>query len=203
MTHSFWCISVLNVVKSTNSTHSSGTDTISVHCFMLWSSLVSNVYVEIVHHCYNECVPLKLILNKFCHSVVPIRSSEFLTVSLLPSISFRWPMLWTTAQGALWCWLMNLAKGPTRWAWDGGKKGNSSWGGWRVNLCRWSDWLHVCFWIQVDGLSLLASCVNFWLQKPPFQCPHILLATNFHSLVQLDLLAPSPQLSLLVRVCGC
>nr|XP_023658277.1 mutS protein homolog 5 [Paramormyrops kingsleyae] len=49
----------------------------------------------------------------------------------------------------------------------------------------------------VDGLSLLASCVNFWLQKPPTQCPHILLATNFHSLVQLGLLAPSPQLSLL------
>ncbi|KAJ8290154.1 hypothetical protein GJAV_G00009350 [Gymnothorax javanicus] len=49
----------------------------------------------------------------------------------------------------------------------------------------------------VDGLALLASCIRHWLKKAPAQCPHILLATNFHSLLQLDLLPPSPLLSLL------
>ncbi|KAL4646817.1 hypothetical protein GN956_G9558 [Arapaima gigas] len=47
----------------------------------------------------------------------------------------------------------------------------------------------------VDGLSLLASCLSFWLRKPPAQCPHVLVATNFHSLLQLGLLPPSAQLS--------
>ncbi|XP_061101764.1 mutS protein homolog 5 [Conger conger] len=49
----------------------------------------------------------------------------------------------------------------------------------------------------VDGLSLLASCLRHWVRKAPAQCPHILLATNFHSLLQLGLLPPSPLLSLL------
>ncbi|XP_029101881.1 mutS protein homolog 5 isoform X2 [Scleropages formosus] len=47
----------------------------------------------------------------------------------------------------------------------------------------------------VDGLSLLASCLSFWLMKPPSHCPHVLVATNFHSLLQLGLLPPSTQLS--------
>ncbi|KAG9345248.1 hypothetical protein JZ751_009794, partial [Albula glossodonta] len=49
----------------------------------------------------------------------------------------------------------------------------------------------------VDGLSLLASCLRHWIKRAPAQCPHILLATNFHSLLQLGLLPPSPLLSLL------
>uniref|UniRef100_A0AAY4E661 DNA mismatch repair proteins mutS family domain-containing protein n=1 Tax=Denticeps clupeoides TaxID=299321 RepID=A0AAY4E661_9TELE len=50
----------------------------------------------------------------------------------------------------------------------------------------------------VDGLSLLAACLSHWLSNPATQCPHVLLATNFHSLLQLDLLPQSPLLSLLV-----
>ncbi|XP_076832960.1 mutS protein homolog 5 isoform X2 [Brachyhypopomus gauderio] len=49
----------------------------------------------------------------------------------------------------------------------------------------------------VDGLSLLAACLNHWLGKAPAQCPHVFLATNFHSVVQLGLLPQSPLLSLL------
>ncbi|XP_028835128.1 mutS protein homolog 5 [Denticeps clupeoides] len=49
----------------------------------------------------------------------------------------------------------------------------------------------------VDGLSLLAACLSHWLSNPATQCPHVLLATNFHSLLQLDLLPQSPLLSLL------
>ncbi|KAJ8377936.1 hypothetical protein AAFF_G00249990 [Aldrovandia affinis] len=49
----------------------------------------------------------------------------------------------------------------------------------------------------VDGLSLLASCLRHWIKRVPAQCPHILLATNFHSLLQLGLLPSSPLLSLL------
>ncbi|XP_036394605.1 mutS protein homolog 5 [Megalops cyprinoides] len=49
----------------------------------------------------------------------------------------------------------------------------------------------------VDGLSLLASCLSHWLKKAPAQCPHVLLATNFHSLLQLGLLPRSSLLSLL------
>lgn len=53
--------------------------------------------------------------------------------------------------------------------------------------------------VQVDGLSLLAACISHWLMRSADQCPHVLLATNFHSLLQLDLLPSSPLLSLLVR----
>ncbi|KAM3873689.1 mutS protein homolog 5 [Diretmus argenteus] len=49
----------------------------------------------------------------------------------------------------------------------------------------------------VDGLSLLASCISHWLRKVPGEVPHILLATNFHSVLQLGLLPSSSQLSLL------
>ncbi|XP_030638875.1 mutS protein homolog 5 [Chanos chanos] len=48
-----------------------------------------------------------------------------------------------------------------------------------------------------DGLSLLAACFRHWLAKLPSHCPHVLLATNFHSLLQLDLLPQTPLLSLL------
>ncbi|XP_054903935.1 mutS protein homolog 5 isoform X2 [Poeciliopsis prolifica] len=49
----------------------------------------------------------------------------------------------------------------------------------------------------VDGLSLLAASVSFWLKKPPVDVPHVLLATNFHSLIQLGLLPTTGMLSFL------
>uniref|UniRef100_M4AF55 MutS protein homolog 5 n=1 Tax=Xiphophorus maculatus TaxID=8083 RepID=M4AF55_XIPMA len=49
----------------------------------------------------------------------------------------------------------------------------------------------------VDGLSLLAASVSFWLKKPPVDVPHVLLATNFHSLMQLGLLPITGMLSFL------
>ncbi|XP_031708350.1 mutS protein homolog 5 isoform X2 [Anarrhichthys ocellatus] len=49
----------------------------------------------------------------------------------------------------------------------------------------------------VDGLSLLAASMSHWLRKPPVDVPHVLLATNFHSLLQLALLPSSGLLSLL------
>ena len=54
--------------------------------------------------------------------------------------------------------------------------------------------------VQVDGLSLLTACISHWLVRSADQCPHVLLATNFHSLLQLGLLPFSPMLSLLVSV---
>ncbi|XP_015256862.1 PREDICTED: mutS protein homolog 5 [Cyprinodon variegatus] len=48
-----------------------------------------------------------------------------------------------------------------------------------------------------DGLSLLAASVSFWLQKSAVDVPHILLATNFHSLMQLGLLPTTGMLSFL------
>ncbi|XP_019747620.1 mutS protein homolog 5 isoform X3 [Hippocampus comes] len=50
---------------------------------------------------------------------------------------------------------------------------------------------------QVDGLSLLAATISHWLKKAPIDIPHILLATNFHSLQQLGYLPTSTMLSLL------
>ncbi|XP_077432327.1 mutS protein homolog 5 isoform X3 [Vanacampus margaritifer] len=50
----------------------------------------------------------------------------------------------------------------------------------------------------VDGLSLLAATISHWLKKAPVDIPHILLATNFHSLLQLGLLPTSNLMSLLV-----
>uniref|UniRef100_A0A4W6CHP2 MutS homolog 5 n=1 Tax=Lates calcarifer TaxID=8187 RepID=A0A4W6CHP2_LATCA len=49
----------------------------------------------------------------------------------------------------------------------------------------------------VDGLSLLAASISHWLRKAPVDVPHVLLATNFHSLLQLGLLPSSGLLSLL------
>uniref|UniRef100_A0A3B3XQW6 DNA mismatch repair proteins mutS family domain-containing protein n=1 Tax=Poecilia mexicana TaxID=48701 RepID=A0A3B3XQW6_9TELE len=49
----------------------------------------------------------------------------------------------------------------------------------------------------VDGLSLLAASVSFWLKKPLVDVPHVLLATNFHSLMQLGLLPTTGMLSFL------
>uniref|UniRef100_A0A4W5KJ93 MutS homolog 5 n=1 Tax=Hucho hucho TaxID=62062 RepID=A0A4W5KJ93_9TELE len=49
----------------------------------------------------------------------------------------------------------------------------------------------------VDGLSLLAASISTWLKRVPAKVPHILLATNFHSLLQLGLLPSSGLLSLL------
>ncbi|XP_072547199.1 mutS protein homolog 5 [Salminus brasiliensis] len=49
----------------------------------------------------------------------------------------------------------------------------------------------------VDGLSLLAACLNHWLRRAPSECPVVVLATNFHSVLQLGLLPQSPLLSLL------
>ncbi|XP_069054805.1 mutS protein homolog 5 isoform X2 [Lepisosteus oculatus] len=49
----------------------------------------------------------------------------------------------------------------------------------------------------VDGVSLLAACVRHWLRKGPQHCPHVLLSTNFHSLVQMGLLPQSPLLQYL------
>nr|XP_046254342.1 mutS protein homolog 5 isoform X2 [Scatophagus argus] len=49
----------------------------------------------------------------------------------------------------------------------------------------------------VDGLSLLAASISHWLRKAPVDVPHVLLATNFHSLLRLDLLPSSGMLSLL------
>ncbi|XP_061676748.1 mutS protein homolog 5 isoform X3 [Syngnathoides biaculeatus] len=49
----------------------------------------------------------------------------------------------------------------------------------------------------VDGLSLLAATVSHWLRKAPVDVPHVLLATNFYSLLQPGLLPTSALLSLL------
>ncbi|XP_062981785.1 mutS protein homolog 5 isoform X1 [Elgaria multicarinata webbii] len=43
----------------------------------------------------------------------------------------------------------------------------------------------------VDGLSLLAAVLRHWI-KEATKCPHILVATNFHSLVQLKFLPDTP-----------
>ncbi|XP_076592847.1 mutS protein homolog 5 [Chaetodon auriga] len=49
----------------------------------------------------------------------------------------------------------------------------------------------------VDGLSLLAASISHWLRKAPVDVPHVLLATNFHSLMHQGLLPSSGLLSLL------
>eukprot|EP00066_Takifugu_rubripes_P014810 XP_011604076.1 PREDICTED: mutS protein homolog 5 [Takifugu rubripes] len=49
----------------------------------------------------------------------------------------------------------------------------------------------------VDGLSLLAASISHWLKKAAVDVPHVLIATNFHSLLQLGLLPSSGFLSLL------
>ncbi|XP_034030734.1 mutS protein homolog 5 [Thalassophryne amazonica] len=49
----------------------------------------------------------------------------------------------------------------------------------------------------VDGLSLQAASISHWLRKAPSEVPHVLLATNFHRLLQLDVLPSSDLLSFL------
>lgn len=51
---------------------------------------------------------------------------------------------------------------------------------------------------QVDGLALLAAVLRHWLALGPM-CPHIFVATNFLSLVQLQLLPQGPLVQYLVR----
>lgn len=69
---------------------------------------------------------------------------------------------------------------------------------------RWEDMGHTWFCTfslssaQVDGLALLAAVLRHWLALGP-TCPHIFVATNFLSLVQLPLLPQGPLLQYLVR----
>lgn len=51
---------------------------------------------------------------------------------------------------------------------------------------------------QVDGLALLAAVLRHWLALGP-RCPHVFVATNFLSLVQLQLLPQGPLVQYLVR----
>lgn len=51
---------------------------------------------------------------------------------------------------------------------------------------------------QVDGLALLAAVLRHWLALGP-TCPHVFVATNFLSLVQLPLLPQGPLVQYLVR----
>ncbi len=51
--------------------------------------------------------------------------------------------------------------------------------------------------MQVDGLALLTASLNNWMHRGP-QCPHLLMSTCFHSLIQLGLISDSPLLDLLV-----
>uniref|UniRef100_A0A8C2HKR3 MutS protein homolog 5 n=1 Tax=Cyprinus carpio TaxID=7962 RepID=A0A8C2HKR3_CYPCA len=48
----------------------------------------------------------------------------------------------------------------------------------------------------VDGLALLTASLNNWMRRGP-QCPHLLMSTCFHSLIQLGLISNSPLLDLL------
>uniref|UniRef100_A0A672KBF7 DNA mismatch repair proteins mutS family domain-containing protein n=1 Tax=Sinocyclocheilus grahami TaxID=75366 RepID=A0A672KBF7_SINGR len=48
----------------------------------------------------------------------------------------------------------------------------------------------------VDGLALLTASLNNWMRRGP-QCPHLLMSTCFHSLIQLGLISDSPLLDLL------
>ena len=52
---------------------------------------------------------------------------------------------------------------------------------------------------QVDGLSLLASSLRYWLSRGP-QCPSILVSTHFHSVIQQKLLPNTKMVEYLVRV---
>ncbi|XP_059369912.1 mutS protein homolog 5 isoform X3 [Carassius carassius] len=48
----------------------------------------------------------------------------------------------------------------------------------------------------VDGLALLTASLNNWMRRG-LQCPHLLMSTCFHSLIQLGLISDSPLLDLL------
>ncbi|XP_071404011.1 mutS protein homolog 5-like [Pithys albifrons albifrons] len=48
----------------------------------------------------------------------------------------------------------------------------------------------------LDGLALLAAVLRYWLRQGT-QCPQVFVSTNFHSLMQLDLLPDTPLLEYL------
>ncbi|XP_071405160.1 mutS protein homolog 5-like isoform X1 [Pithys albifrons albifrons] len=48
----------------------------------------------------------------------------------------------------------------------------------------------------LDGLALLAAVLRYWLRQGT-QCPQVYVSTNFHSLMQLDLLPDTPLLECL------
>lgn len=54
----------------------------------------------------------------------------------------------------------------------------------------------------MDGLALLAAVLRHWLALGP-SCPHVFVATNFLSLVQLQLLPQGPLVQYLVRKSLC
>lgn len=43
---------------------------------------------------------------------------------------------------------------------------------------------------EVDGLSLLAACLSHLIKRGPSNCPHVVLSTHFHRLV--DLMEDNP-----------
>ena len=50
---------------------------------------------------------------------------------------------------------------------------------------------------QVDGLSLLAASLRYWLSQGS-QCPSVLVSTHFHSVIQQKLLPNSQLIEYLV-----
>lgn len=48
----------------------------------------------------------------------------------------------------------------------------------------------------LDGLSLLAAVLRYWIRQGT-QCPQVFVSTNFHSLMQLELLPDTPLLEYL------
>uniref|UniRef100_A0A8C3TQI2 MutS protein homolog 5 n=1 Tax=Catharus ustulatus TaxID=91951 RepID=A0A8C3TQI2_CATUS len=48
----------------------------------------------------------------------------------------------------------------------------------------------------LDGLALLAAVLRYWIRQGP-QCPQVFVSTNFHSLMQLELLPDTPLLEYL------
>lgn len=81
------------------------------------------------------------------------------------------------------------------WGWVG----RDGWGQGRYRRVQmpWLCLFTSALW-QVDGLALLAAVLRHWLALGP-SCPHIFVATNFLSLVQLQLLPQGPLVQYLVR----
>lgn len=81
---------------------------------------------------------------------------------------------------------------------DGQRRGcGAGHGTYRRARVPWLCPLTSALW-QVDGLALLAAVLRHWLALGP-SCPHIFVATNFLSLVQLQLLPQGPLVQYLVR----
>jgi len=51
---------------------------------------------------------------------------------------------------------------------------------------------------QIDGTALLASLITIW-SKSPDNCPHVVIATHFHDLIQQRLISTSPKIRCKVR----